>query len=188
MKPPAPFVAPLVALLLAASAGAAAQGVAVDRSEIRFASKQMGVVVEGRFRKWKASVDFRAKEPAKSKAEFEIDLASIDLGNEERQAEVRRPLWFDTSRYPSAKFVSAAVKDLGGDRYEIAGTLTIKGTSKGVVVPVALATDAAGARVAEGEFRVKRLDFKVGTGLWADTDTVADDVLVRVRMTLAPGR
>lgn len=188
MKPLRSFVAPLAGLLMAASAGAGAQGVLVDRSEIRFVSKQMGVTVEGRFRKWKASVDFRAKEPAKSTVEFEVDLASIELGNEERQVEARRPLWFDTSKYPVAKFASTAVRDLGGDRYEIAGTLTIKGTSRSVVVPVALARDTSGARVAEGEFAVQRLDYKVGTGLWADTDTVGNEVRVRVRMALQPGR
>jgi len=33
---------------------------------------------------------------------------------------------------------------------------------------------------------VKRLDFKIGEGEWADTGTVANEVLVRVRMVLPP--
>ena len=98
---------------------------------------------------------------------------------------MRRPLWFDTAKFPVAKFVSTAMKDLGGDRYEIAGTLSIKGTTQEVVVPVALGKDAAGNSVAEGQFAVKRLEFKVGEGLWADTDAVANEVLVRVRMVSA---
>ena len=44
-----PFV-PSLAMLLLATSGAAAQGVLIDRSEIRFVSKQMGANVEGRFR------------------------------------------------------------------------------------------------------------------------------------------
>jgi polyisoprenoid-binding protein YceI len=78
------------------------------------------------------------------------------------------------------------VKDLGGDRYEIAGTLTLKGITKDVVVPVTLKKDAAGNSVAEGQFTIKRRDFKVGEGLRRDTDSVANEVFVRVRMVLPP--
>jgi polyisoprenoid-binding protein YceI len=188
MKPFRSFIPPLAAMLMAASGAASAQGVLIDRSEIRFVSKQMGVNVEGRFRKWKANMDFRPKEPAKSKAEIEIDLASIDLASEESESEMGRPLWFDTAKFPVAKFVSTGMKDLGGDRFEIAGTLTMKGTARDLVVPVVLGKDAAGNSVAEGQFAVRRLEFKVGEGLWADTDAVANEVVVRIRMVLPPVR
>ncbi len=182
------FIPPLAAMLMAAGGGASAQGVLIDKSEIRFFSKQMGVGVEGRFRKWKASVDFRPKDLARSKADFEIELASIDLASEESETEVKRTLWFDTAKFPVAKFASTGMKDLGGDRYEMAGALSLKGVTKDVVVPLTLKKDAAGNSVAEGQFTVKRLDFRIGEGLWADTDTVANDVAVRVRMVLPPVR
>jgi polyisoprenoid-binding protein YceI len=51
---------------------------------------------------------------------------------------------------------------------------------------VALRKDAAGNAVAEGQFTLKRLDFKIGEGVWSDTDAVANDVVVRVRMVLPP--
>jgi polyisoprenoid-binding protein YceI len=180
------FIPPLAAMLMAASGGATAQGVLIDRSEIRFVSKQMGANVEGRFRRWKAHVDFRPTELAKSRVEFEIELASIDLASEESEAEAMRALWFDAGRFPVARFVSTGIRDLGGERYEIAGALSLKGITKDLAVPVTLKKDPAGNRVAEGQFTVKRLDFKVGEGLWADVDTVANDVLVRLRMVLPP--
>ena len=186
MKPFRSFIPPLAAMLMTATGGASAKGVLIDKSEIRFVSKQMGVNVEGRFRKWKANVDFRPKDLPKSKAGFEIDLASIDLASEESELEVRRPTWFDTAKFPVAKFASTAVRELGGNRYEIAGTLSLKGVAKDVIVPVLLKKDAAGNSVAEGEFTVKRLDFRVGEGMWADTDAVANEISVRVRMVLPP--
>ena len=186
MQPFRSFIPSLAVMLMAAAGGASAQGVLIDRSEIRFIGKQMGASVEGKFRKWKANVDFRPKELAKSKAEFEIELASIDLASEETEAEVRRPLWFDTAKYPVARFTSSAMKDLGGNRYEIAGKLSIKGVTKDVVIPVVLKKDAAGNSVAEGQFALKRLDYKIGDGIWSDTDTVANDVGVRIRMVLPP--
>lgn len=180
------FIPPLAAMLMAASAGASAQSVLIDKSEIRFVSKQMGVNVEGRFRKWKANVDFRPKDLAHSMAEFEIELGSIDLASDESEAEVKGPLWFDAAKFPVAKFASSKVRDLGGGRYEVAGKLTLKGAARDVIIPVTLKKDAAGNSVAEGQFTVKRLEFGIGQGLWADPDTVADDVIVRVRMVLPP--
>jgi len=178
-----PFI-PSLAMLLLASSGAGAQAVLIDKSEIRFLSRQMGVNVEGRFRKWKANVDFRPKELAKSKAEFEIDLSSIDLASEESEAEVTHARWFDTARFPVATFHSTAMKDLGGDRYEIVGTLTLKGKAQDERIPIEVKKDAAGNSVATGEFTIKRLAFNIGGGQWADPSIVADDVIVRVRMVL----
>lgn len=184
MKALRSFIPSLAVMLMAASSGAAAQGVLIDKSEIRFAAKQMGVGVEGRFRKWKATVDFRPKDLAKSKAAFEIELASIDLASEDSESEVKHALWFDTAKFPVAKFESTGMRDLGGDRYEIAGKLTIKGVTRVVAIPIALKKDAAGLSVADGQFTVKRLDFRIGEGMWADTDTVANEVVVRIRMVL----
>ena len=188
MKPFRSFVPPLAVMLMAASGGASAQGVLIDKSEIRFVAKQLGASLEGRFRKWKANVDFRPTELEKSKASFEIELASIDLASEESETETRRSIWFDTAKYPVAKFTSTGIRDLGGDRYEIAGALSLKGLTKDIVVPIALRKDATGNSVAEGQFTLKRLEYKIGEGPWADTDAIADDVVVRIRMVLPPIR
>jgi polyisoprenoid-binding protein YceI len=178
------FIPPLGALLLAATQ-AGAQGVLIDKSEIRFLSKQMGINVEGRFRKWKANIVFNPKDIGHSKADFEIDLGSIDLASEESESEVRGKIWFDTSRFPVAKFTSRAIRETGVDKYEVSGALSIKGVTKDAVVPIALKKDAAGNSIAEGSFTVKRLDFQVGAdGEWADPSTVANEVTVRVRMVL----
>jgi len=179
------FVPSLGALLLAASQ-AAAQGVLIDKSEIRFVSKQMGVNVEGRFRKWKANVVFLPKELAKSKAELDVDLGSIDLASEESETEVKRPKWFDTAKFPTARFVSSAFRAVAPDRYEVAGKLTVKGITRDAVVPITLKKDAGGTSTVEGSFTIKRLDYKIGEAEWADPETVADEVLVRIRMVLPP--
>jgi polyisoprenoid-binding protein YceI len=144
----------------------------------------MGVSVEGRFRKWKASVDWRPDDLAHSKADFEIDLASIDLASEESEAEVRRPGWFDTAKFPRAAFRSSALRRIAEGRYEIAGDLTIKGTTRPLSFPVTVRRDATGNSIAEGEFTLQRLAFNIGEGPWADPSVVANDVVVRVRMVL----
>ena len=172
--------------LLVAPAGAAAQGVVMDKSEIRFVSKQMGVNVEGRFRKWKANVVFLPQDLARSKAEVDIELGSIDLASDESETEIKSPLWFDTRRFPIAHFSSTTIRNVGGDRYEIAGQLTLKGVTRDIIVPIAFKKDASGNNVGEGSFPLHRTDYKIGEGMWADTELVGNDVTVRLRMVLPP--
>lgn len=180
-------LAALAAVLTLAAPVARADTVLADRSEIAFTTRQMGVNFDGRFRKWKADIVFRTAALAQSKAEIDVDLASVDLASSDAETEARGPLWFDTAKFPVARFSSTSIRDLGGNRYEVTGKLSLKGITRDYVVPITVRTDPAGNRLAEGSFAVKRLQHKVGEGEWADTGTVADDVVVRVRMALAPG-
>jgi polyisoprenoid-binding protein YceI len=173
---------------LAGATPAAAQGVLVDKSEIRFTSKQMGVNVDGRFRKWTANIVFLPADLAKSSASFDIDIGSIDLASADSENEVRDKLWFDTAKFPTARFVSTSFRDAGGGKYEVAGTLTMKGVAKPAAVPFAMTKDASGNTVADGAFTIRRLDYRIGEGEWADTGTVANEVLVKFHMVLAASK
>jgi polyisoprenoid-binding protein YceI len=177
---------PSLGMMLLASGQAGADGVLIDKSEIRFVSRQMGVNVEGTFRRWKANIVFMPGDLARSRADFDIELASIDLASDEAETEVKRASWFDTAKFPVARFVSGTIKDLGGGKYEVGGKLTLKGITRDAVVPIALGKDASGNSVAEGTFTVKRLDYRIGDADWADPDTVANEVTVRIRMVLPP--
>ena len=120
-------IALLVALLPFAATAQAPVTLQMDKSFIRFVSKQMNVAVEGRFKKFTANLSYDAKKPEASKAEFEVDLGSIDLGTAEADTEVKRKTWFNTDAFPRAKFVSSSVKSLGGDRIEVTGPLLMCG-------------------------------------------------------------
>jgi polyisoprenoid-binding protein YceI len=176
----------LGALTFLATGIALADSVVVDKSEIGFTIKQMGVKFDGRFRKWKAEVVFQPNALAASKAVIDVDLGSVDLASGESETEAKGPLWFDTAKFPVAHFMSASIRDLGGDRYEVVGKLSLKGITRDCAVPLAIRMDAAGNRVAEGTFSLRRLDYRIGEGEWADTETVDNDILVHVRMVLQP--
>ena len=154
-----------------------------ERSYVRFVTKQMNVPVEGQFRSFDGKVIFDPRAPAATVAEFSVDTGSIDLRNEEGETEAKRKLWLDVPGFPTAKFVAKSVKALGDNRFEATGELTLKGTTIEVVAPFTV-TDAHPMRSVEGQFPLKRLRFKVGEGPWSDTDTVADEVLVRFRFTV----
>lgn len=176
----------IVSSLAAAAAwsgAACAQQVQAAGSEIAFTSKQMGVPVDGKFRQFAAQVAFDPKKPEGAKIAFTVDLASVSLGAAEVEAEVVKPDWFDTKRFPQASFQSTAVKAAGPGKYEVAGNLTIKGASQSVNVPVTL-VQAGAATTATGAFVIKRLDYKIGDGDWKDTSMVANDVQVRFKLAL----
>jgi polyisoprenoid-binding protein YceI len=174
----------LVAIAIALPALAQApQKVAADKSQIRFAFKQMNVPVEGRFRTFDATVAFDPKKPEATKAEFEVDLGSIDLGNADGETEAKRKPWLNIDAFPKAKFVASAVRSTGPGRYEATGPLTIKGATQNITAPFTL-VDAGGMRTVEGQFPLRRLQFKIGEGPWADTETVADEVTVRFKFVM----
>jgi polyisoprenoid-binding protein YceI len=169
---------------LTAAAPSAAQQLVAAGSEIAFTSKQMGVPVDGKFRKFEAQIAFDPKKPEAAKIGLTIDLASVSLGAADSDAEVVKPDWFDTAKFPQATFQSTAVKAAGPGKYEMAGRLTIKGTSQNVVVPFAL-TQTGANTTATGSFVIKRLDFRIGDGDWKDTSMVANDVQVKFKFALA---
>lgn len=164
--------------------GASADSVVAGKSDIAFTMKQMGVNFDGRFKAWKADIVFQPAALDKAKAVIDIDLASVDLASADSEEEARGPLWFNTTKFPVAHFASTSFRSLGGDRYEVAGKLSLKGITRDVVVPIVVKSDGAGARTAEGAFSLKRLEYKIGEGEWADTGTVADDIRIRVRVVL----
>lgn len=173
----------LSASLLVAPAAFAQQKLNPAQSEIIFISRQMGVPVEGKFRKWDAQISFDAKKLEASKVSFQIDTGSASLGVPETDAELPKPTWFSVAKFPQASFSSGSIKALGGGKFEVSGKLSIKGQTRDVVVPVAL-NQAGNATTATGSFAIKRLDFKIGEGEWADTSMVANDVQVRFKLSL----
>ena len=177
--------APLYALLLPLGAAPAmAQQLLPAQSEITFVSKQMGVPVEGRFKQFSAAVAFDPKKPEAARIGFTIQTGSASFGAAETDAEVPKPAWFNVAKFPTASFQSSAVKALGGGKFEVRGALSIKGASHEVVVPVSV-TQAGAASTAVGSFVIKRLDFKIGDGEWADTSMVANDVSVKFKLALS---
>ena len=175
-----PALLPFLALMTV-GAPASAGNVDYARSEIAFVSKQMNVPVQGRFKKFTAQIAFDPKKPAAAKAEIEVDLASIDTGSDEANDEVGKKAWFNTSAFPTAKFASSSVTQTGPDKYEARGKLSIKGIGQDVVAPFTV--KRAGDTVTyEGGFTLKRLQFRIGEGIWSDVETLADEVQVKFRM------
>ena len=152
------------------------------QSAIGFEFSQMGVSIRGGFKRFVAQLIFDPAKPETARAQIDIDLASIDAGSSEADEESAGRLWFNSNVYPRAQFVSSQIRPLGNNRYEMRGTLTLKGRSREMAVPVTFKPGKTAA-IFEGAFVLKRLDFGVGEGMWADVATVANEIQVAFRIT-----
>lgn len=184
---------PVAAALAASLLGIATQPAAAPpraallqpaSSEIAFTTRQTGVGVEGHFMRFDGQIALDPKAPDGGSVALTIDTGSARFGSAELDAEVPKTTWLDAAKFPQATFRSTAIRSTGPDRYDVAGRLSIKGTTRDIVVPVQLAPGAGGTSTASGAFTVKRLEFRVGEGEWADVSMVANDVQVRFKLVL----
>ncbi|MFC5521840.1 YceI family protein [Polaromonas jejuensis] len=187
MKTPAPLALVLPWLLLPGTGVQATEYRQMDRtgSYIHFTSRQMGVPVDGEFRSFDASLAFNPEAPAQARGQLRIALSSIDTGLREANEEAVGAQWFDVKRHPEARFELRQIQPLGTGRFQVSGVMSIKGSSQ----PMAFGTllKASGRQaVMEGSFVLKRLDFKVGEGLWGDVGVVANEVTVQFHLVLSP--
>lgn len=154
-------------------------------STLSFTYNQFSSRVYGTFSQFEGTLDFDTAKPSAAHAGLTIQLDSIDAGSSDANEELKKPAWFDTAHSPVATFESTAVKSLGGNRYSITGNLALRGITRVVQVPVLLKTENA-IGIFDGQLTLKRSDFKIGEGEWADT-VVSDDINIRFRM-VAPER
>lgn len=161
---------------------ALANAAAIDpnKSSVTATFRQVGVDVTAKFDGVSGAIDFDPANPASGKARVVVALASFDLGEPEYDQEVQKKTWFNSAQYPQATFVSTAIKSLGAGRLQVQGKLTIKGKTLDVSVPIAFEQNGK-TQIFTGTLPIKRLDFNIGEGEWSDTDTLADDVVVKFK-------
>lgn len=163
------------------------QTVLADKSSVSFQYQQMGVKMDGKFRKFTPTLSFDPAKPEAARASVEIELGSVDAGSAEADGELGGKSWFNTGAFPKASFTSKQIKAAGPGRYDVTGTLSIKGQSREISFPLQLAA-SGNQGVFTGTFTVRRGDFAIGEGMWSKFDVVANDVQVRFQLTATAGK
>ena len=87
-----------------------------------------------RFNDFDATLDFDAKDPTKSKLEVKINPASTDSNNAHLKEKLDSATFFDTVKFPEAKFVSTKIEKTSATEGLITGDLTLHGVTKPVVL------------------------------------------------------
>jgi len=90
--------------------------------------------VTGRFDHFSGTISFDEKSPAASKVKVEIDTASFNSNQAERDKHVRSDAFLDVAKFPNATFESTAVKMAGDSKATIVGNLTLHGVTKEIAI------------------------------------------------------
>jgi polyisoprenoid-binding protein YceI len=100
-------------------------------SEVGFSVRHMMVSkVRGRFTKFSGEI-VTAADPQQSSVRAEIDLSSIDTGQEQRDNHIRSADFFEVETYPTMTYTSRGVRLERGE-YVLDGDLTLKGVTRSV--------------------------------------------------------
>ena len=132
------------------------------QSEITFLAVSRLDDAHGSFGAFTADVAFDPDTVANSTVRIVIQPASITTGIDRRDDHLRSCSFFCVDSFPQILFQSQKVTRVGPDRYNVGGTLTIRGITKPITIPTRMITnDGASARF-NGEFDMDRRDFGLG--------------------------
>ena len=174
----------LLALVLPGMATAADYTVQPASSTLGFSNTFQGESFNGHFGQWTAAISYDPANLASSKFDVEVTLASVKTGDDDRDSALPGADFFDVAKFPKAHFVTTGFLRSGG-KVIADGTLTLRGVSKPVSLEVTFKPQGSGATL-DVAGTVKRLDFGVGTGDYADTSVIGGDVKVTAHLQLAP--
>jgi polyisoprenoid-binding protein YceI len=106
-------------------------------TQVEFSAKHLGMMtVRGHFAEVTASGDIHPDDPDLTKVEATINTASIRTNNEQRDKDLRSSSFLEIEKYPTLTFKSTKIEPAGGNRYNLTGDLTIKGTTRPITLKV----------------------------------------------------
>ena len=157
---------------------------------LEFTATQAGAEFVGRFLRFRPLIRFDPADLADSRFRVEIETASADTQDGERDDVLAGPDFFAAGRHPLAVFETLRIEPKGPAEYVAAGRLTLRGVTRDVTLRFSFRPPAAPggqARLAGGT-TIRRLDFGIGQGEWRDTKWIGDEVEVRFDLGLVqPG-
>ena len=136
-----------------------------SHSEVSFEVRHLGFSkVRGRFTDFDGTVRMAPGEPSSLEAEASIQAASVATGDEKRDGHLRSDDFFAADQFPALTFKSDGTTDVSGSDFKLAGDLTIRDTTKRVVLDVTYLGEAkdpwGGSRIAfEAKGKINRTNF-----------------------------
>ena len=173
----------LCLLLTSLNSYASTWQVVMPESRIDFVATYDEVAFNGTFEQFDAGIKFDASELGNSKITCIIDMASVNTNSRDRDDALRDKAWFFPKKFPQAKFISQSISLQDKDTFLIEGLLEIRGIQREVTFPFTWLTDNETANVS-AEFELDRRHFEIGTGDWAEDETIGFNVIVKLGLLL----
>lgn len=190
------FAAAIIALsslTIAAGPAPTVWNVDASHSGVGFSVKHFFTPVDGKFDSYDVDLVYDAENPGNSSVKVSIEVASINTGNERRDAHLLSEDFFEAETYPYITFVSNEVEQVGANELIVRGPLKIKGQVQDIALPVTILglkqipaemQEMLGGVTEIVSFQtgleVIRGDFNVGTGSWAANVVVGDEVDISI--------
>jgi len=106
-------------------------------SEITFTARHMMFAkVRGQFKSWTAALSYDARDTSKTAVQVDIDAASIDTREAQRDGHLRSDDFFSAEKFPKVTFKSKRIERAGEKKYKLVGDLTIRDTTREVTLDV----------------------------------------------------
>jgi polyisoprenoid-binding protein YceI len=107
-----------------------------DHSEVGFSVRHLLGRTRGRFARFEGEIQLDRQRPEASRVRFQVDPASIDTRQPERDAHLRSGDFFDVERFPAIRFESTRIVKQGGGHYRVEGQLALRGVNKTLALDV----------------------------------------------------
>ena len=92
--------------------------------------------VRGSFARWSGTIQAPDGDFSKATVSVTIDASSIDTGVADRDAHLKSPDFLDVAQHPELRFVAKRVEPRSVGEVDVVGDLTLKGTTREVVLRV----------------------------------------------------
>ncbi|MCA1801050.1 MAG: YceI family protein [Rhodothermaceae bacterium] len=158
-------------------------------SAVQFKVRHFFTPVPGSFDEFDGVIRFDPNNLEGSSIDVNIAVGSVNTNNTDRDEHLRSDDFFDTAGYPEMHFKSSSVRQTGENSYVAEGSLTIRDVTKEIELPFEFLgamdhprrenTTVAGFRA---EYKLMRTDFGVGSGSWAMTAVVGDEIDIEILM------
>jgi polyisoprenoid-binding protein YceI len=183
---PAPVPAPTSA---AAPATAAAPHYvkAAAGSSLTFSFVQEGAASTGSFKQFTTDLAYDDKNPAAGSLKVQVQIASIDTQDKDRNDTLAGADLFDTQKFPTAQYVANTFAKRADGTLEAVGKLTLRGVTHDLRLPLKITPTATGLDLS-GAATIKRLDYGVGQGEWKSTESVGDEVKLQYKVALVKAK
>jgi polyisoprenoid-binding protein YceI len=193
------YLKALAAVLLAAggaraadvprlAASATSYVLAPGDNHLDFTFVQEGAATPASFKQFAVSFVYDPQNLAASKLDVKVQATSVFTDYEDRDGEIREANILDVVKFPSIEYhATSLVKSATG--VDAVGKLSVHGVTRDLRIPLVIKpVSAAGKNGLEltGSTQVKRLDFGVGQGEWAATDTVGNEIRISWKVTVIP--
>lgn len=183
------------ALTIAAGPAPDTWNVDVPHTGVEFSVKHFFTPVTGQFDDYDVELTYDRENPANSSVRVRIDVASVNTGDEDRDAHLMSGDFFDADKYPHITFVSESVRQVGEGQLLVRGPLTIRDRTHQVELPITIlgvkdipeemqgmlggVTEIASF---QSELDLDRGDYGVGVGSWAAALVVGHEVGINIAL------